>query len=87
MIAPRYPLSPDLGSAGATPSRSILLIFIFVGCLLAAVVLTFKAAYGFTEIFQETPTIASLPEQAVALGSMLLSAFGLFAVYMKRLCA
>ncbi len=87
MVAPRYRLSPDLGSAGTTPSRSIVLTFIFVGCLLAAVVLTFKAAYGFIEVFEEAPTIASLPEQAVALGSMLLSAFGLFAVYMKKLCA
>jgi hypothetical protein len=87
MLAPRYPLSSDLRSAGATPSRSILLTFIFVSCLLAAVVLTFKAAYGFIEVFEEAPTIASLPEQAVALGSMLLSVFGLFAVYMKKLCA
>ncbi len=87
MIAPRYSLTPDLGSAGGTPSRGILLSLIFLACVLAAVMLTFKAAYGFTEIFEEAPTIASLAEQAVALGSMLLSVFGLLAVYMKKLSA
>jgi hypothetical protein len=87
MNAPRYPLSPELGSAGATPSRSILLTFVFVGCLLAAIALTFKAAYGFTDVFLETPALASIAEQAVALGSLLLTVFGLFAVYLKKLCA
>lgn len=87
MIAPRYPLSPGLGSASANPSKGIFLTFVFVGCLIAAIIVTFKAAYGFTDVFLETPALASLAEQAVALGSLLLSVFGLFAVYIKRLCA
>ncbi len=88
MSATRYMPSPgDLASTSATKSKTVFLILIFLGCLLVATAVSFKAAYGFTEIFLETPALASLGEQSVALASMLVTIFGVVAVYMKKLGA
>jgi hypothetical protein len=73
------------GSAGATKHEGILLGIIFLACVVLAVILWVNAAYGFSEAFSDAPLLTSVGEQAVALGSMLVTIVGIFSIYIKRL--
>ena len=86
MNAARYPLrAVTLRHAIVLDPKFILLSLTFLGCLLVVSILTIHEAYGFAELLEESAFSISIREQAVALGAMLATIFGVVTVYMRKL--